>query len=67
MLDNLTSNFVLALSELRNGDFLSRPDLVDQRKIRRCEHAEVLTILLVDTFDILRDHDLDSSTPLRIR
>src|SRR5207248_6846796 len=41
-------------------------DLVDQRKIRGSEHAQVLAVLLVDALDVFRDHQLDAGRHLGI-
>src|SRR6266566_2163185 len=60
VLDHLASNLIFTGRELTQRNLFSGANLIDQRKVCRRQHAEVLAILLVDTFDILRNHQLDA-------
>src|SRR5207248_8746929 len=66
VLNDLPRDLVIAGCEHGQRHFLPRPDLVDQGKIRRGQHPEVLAVLLVNALDVLRDHQLDSCAQLRI-
>src|SRR5205807_9082143 len=66
VLDDLARDLILALREFGQRNFLARADLVNQPKIRGCEHAKVLAILLVNTLDILRNHQVNAGASLRI-
>ena len=66
VLDDLPSYLVLTLRESSRGIVRPGANFVDERKIRRCKHAEVLAVLLVDTLDILGDDDLDSGAAFGI-
>src|SRR5207253_3377294 len=48
------------------SNFLTRADLVNQPEIRGCEHAKILTILLVNALDVLCDHQLNAGASLRV-
>src|SRR5712692_7048802 len=67
MLDNLARDLVFALRELGKRDFLPGADLVDQRKINRSQHTQVLAILLVNALDVLGDDDLYARAKLCVR
>src|SRR6266699_2189544 len=66
VLDHLASNLIFTERELAQRNFFSGANLIDQRKIGRSQHAEVLAILLVDAFDVLRDHQFDACRHLCI-
>src|SRR6266480_7440297 len=66
VLDHLASNLIFTERELAQRNLFSGANLIDQRKVCRSQHAEVLAILLVDTFDILRNHQLDACRHLCI-
>src|SRR6266404_4590392 len=67
ILDDLARDVILGLSENRERNLLARSNLVDQRKICRSEHAQVLAILLVNTLNILGNDDLYAGAQLGIR
>src|SRR5579859_1175163 len=64
--DDLARDLVFALGEFAEQDLGAGADFIDQKKVSRSKHAQVLAILLVDTFDIFRDHELDAGAHLRI-
>ncbi len=64
--DHLPGDFVFAGGKFRERDFLSRPDFIDQREIGRSQQAQVLAVLFVNAFNVLRDHQLDPSAHLGI-
>src|SRR5207244_3727788 len=66
VLDHLASNLIFTERELAQRNLFSGANLIDQRKVCRSQHAEVLAILLVNAFDVLRDHQLDACRHLCI-
>src|SRR5271157_1479736 len=64
---HLARDLVLALRELGQRDLFAAADLVNQAKVGRRQHAEVLAILLVNAFDVLGDHQLDARRHFGIR
>ena len=66
VLDHLPRDFVFAGGKFRERDFLSRPNLLDQREVGRSQQAQVLAVLFVNAFNILGDHQLDSGAHLRV-
>ena len=66
VLDDLPRDFVFAGGEFGERDFLSCPDFIDQREVGRGQQAQVLAVLFVNAFNVLRDHQLDSGTHLGI-
>src|SRR5208337_860095 len=47
-------------------DLFAAADLVDHPKVGRGQHSEVLAILLINAFDVLRDHQLDAGRHLGV-
>ena len=67
ILDHLARNVVFARGEFTERNFLPGPDPLDDREVGRSQQSEILTILLVDALDVLRDHQLDPGRHFRIR
>src|ERR1700736_4781999 len=54
--DYLPRDLVLTGRKFVQRNFLFAANLVDQRKISRGQHAQILTILLIDALNILGNH-----------
>src|SRR5271165_1159645 len=67
VLDDLSSNLILASSELAQRNIFPAANLIDQCKVRGSQHSQILTVLLVDPLDVFRDHDANAGTHFRIR
>ena len=67
VLDNLPRDLIFGYSKFRKRDILAGANLVNQREIRRSQHAQVLAILLVNPFNILSDHNLDAGAKFGVR
>ena len=65
-LDDLSRDRILAIGEDRERNRLATGDSVDHREVGAGEKTEVVAVLLVNAFDILRHDDLDSGTQFRI-
>src|ERR1017187_3739941 len=67
ILNNLARNFVLALGEFAQVDFLTVPDLIDQAEIGCGQQSQVLAVLFIDSLDILGDHQVNPGCHLGVR
>jgi hypothetical protein len=63
----LTRDLIFPCRKLRERNLFPTTNPVDQRKVRRSQHAQVLAILLIDPFNILGDHHADAGAHLGIR
>src|SRR3954462_947319 len=66
VLDHLPGNLVFTLLEDLERNLLAATNFVDKAEVGGSKHAQVLTVLLVNALDILRDHELDSRRQLCI-
>ena len=66
VLDDATGDLAFARRERAQGDRLAPPHLVDDRKVGRGKHAQVLTVLAVDALDVVGDDELDPRAHLGV-
>src|SRR5258708_10679752 len=67
VLNYLPRNLILSLGKLGKRNLLPTANSVDQRKVSRSEHAQILAILLVDALNVLRNHHFDPRAHLGVR
>ncbi len=67
ILNYLPRNLIFPGGELGKRNLLPAANPINQRKISRSQHAQVLAILFVDALNILGDHNLDACAHLRVR
>ena len=66
VLDDAARDLALAGCERRKRNALAPAHLVENRKVRRCQDAEVLAILAVDALDAFRDNQFDAGAHLGV-
>src|SRR5712691_6107178 len=67
ILDHLPGNLILAGSELAQSNLFPAANAVDQREVGRSQQSQVLTILLVNAFNVFGDHHPNARAHLGIR
>ena len=67
VLNHLPRDLIFAGRELAQRNLFPAANPVDQRKVGRSQHSQVLAILLVDALNVFRDHHLDAGAHLGVR
>src|SRR6266566_4255237 len=65
--DYLPRDLVLTSRKFVQRNFIFAANLVDQRKISRGQHAQILTILFVDTLDVFGNHQANARAHFSVR